>query len=404
MRTLESFDFIVVGGGVIGLSIARAILDKQPKTSILVLEKEGRIGMHASGRNSGVVHAGVYYSPNSLKARLCVEGATLIREYCEERSLPFQEVGKVMVPTEGSHESSLQKIVDNAEANGVPLEVLDYDDLVKIEPLISRKVKKGLYTPKTAILDPKEVIDSLQKELTEGGVKFLFGEEVKHISTGKKQLATSNACFKYGYLVNAAGTHADRIAHKMECGLDYGILPFKGIYYRLAPNSGLRINGNIYPIPDLRAPFLGVHFTRSIHGHVFVGPTAIPALGRENYESFQGFDFEDSAQVVGALALQIVQNKDGFRHLMRREISKFTKQGFYEDALKLVPTLERKHLLSCNKVGIRAQLYNKKEKKLEMDFIVENGPSSTHVLNAVSPGFTSSLAFSKYIMEQHIDI
>ena len=400
---MQVYDYIIIGGGIVGLTLADALLKRAKGARVLILEKEKELGVHASGRNSGVLHAGLYYKPETLKAKLCVEGARTMRAYCEERRIPFKNLGKVIVPPlEEDLSDGLETIIHNGTTNGVPVEMVDQKTLRELEPAISERVTKGVYSPSTSVVDPKAVLKKLQEELLDSGVKILCDSKVLRISPKNKMVATYADCFSYGHLINAAGAYADVIAHKMGCGLDYQMLPFKGLYYKLAKESGIEIRGNVYPVPDLRVPFLGVHFTRSVHGDVYVGPTAIPALGREHYHGVSGISLEDGFMITSSLASQYLKNNNGFRRLVRQELPKLSKQGFFKCAQRLLPALKQEHLLPSAKVGIRAQLYHKKKAKLEMDFLVEKGEESTHVLNAVSPAFTCSFSFARHMTETYI--
>lgn len=186
----------------------------------------------------------------------------------------------------------------------------------------------------------------------------------------------------------------------MGVGLEYRILPFKGLYYKLSSLSPVQVRGNIYPVPDLRVPFLGVHFTRSAGGDVYIGPTAIPAMGREQYRGLKGLHLGDGFMILKEMTTQLIKNKNGFRELLQQEMPKLSRRGFFKAAKALTPSLKEEHLLSCDKVGIRAQLYNRNTAELEMDFVVKKGEHSTHILNAVSPAFTCSRTFSRYVVDE----
>ena len=265
---------------------------------------------------------------------------------------------------------------------------------------MSPEIEKAIYSPTTAVTDPKAVLTTIAAFLKENSVQILLGERLSRIDLTKKRIHTDNATYSYGHLINCAGAFADQVAHLMGVGSDYCILPFKGLYYKLSADSPVKINSNIYPLPDARVPFLGVHFTKSIHGEVFIGPTAIPALGRENYHGLGGIKLAEALSIASSCARQYVANKQEFRNLVHQELPKLMKSGFFKDARLLVKGLSMPHLMASTKVGIRAQLFNFKKGLLEMDFIVQKGPFSTHVLNAVSPAFSSALTFSKYILDE----
>jgi L-2-hydroxyglutarate oxidase LhgO len=200
--------------------------------------------------------------------------------------------------------------------------------------------------------------------------------------------------------MNCAGAHADRIAHLFGVGRQYAIIPFRGSYYRLSDEKNGWVRGSIYPVPDLRYPFLGVHLTRGISGAVYLGPTATPALGRENYHGLEGIDLRESTLIIGRLTRMYYHNEDNFRALVHSEFSKYRKAGFLRELQAMVPGLEERDLVACDKVGIRPQLVNTESWKMEMDFVIESGPYSTHVLNAISPAFTGAFEFAKLVADR----
>ncbi len=399
---MNNYDWVVIGAGVVGLTVARAIQAKYPDASIAIFEKETELGAHASGRNSGVVHAGVYYKAGTLKAKLCVDGARRMREFCQEHGLPFQNWGKIIVPDTPELTPALDTLLQNGKDNGVTLQRMNRKELLEIEPALAPGIDCGVYSPLTSLIDPKAVLKFVSQGLTAKGVSIFFTAPIWSINAEARQIVANGTAYSYGHLVNCAGAYADVIAHRMGIGEEFCILPFKGLYYKLAESSGIRIHGNIYPVPDLRVPFLGVHFTKNVAGDTYVGPTAIPALGKENYHGVSGINFLEATSILSKTAWQLVKNRNGFRQLVRNEIPKLTKSGFFNAARRLVLDLKPEHLKASTKVGIRAQLYNRKTQELEMDFKVVKGPHSTHVLNAVSPAFTSSLTFADHILAEYL--
>ncbi|HET7711665.1 MAG TPA: FAD-dependent oxidoreductase, partial [Thermoanaerobaculia bacterium] len=230
-------------------------------------------------------------------------------------------------------------------------------------------------------------------------VRFFFATPAEVFSAGKGTLRARDQQFSYGTVINAAGLQADLVAKQFGAGERYVILPFKGLYYRLADDAAIPIHRLIYPVPDLSVPFLGVHFTRSISGHVYLGPTAIPALGRENYRGLSGMSVMESLRIAGTLARQYATNHQGFRRFVHAEARRFAKPFFVAAARALVPAIRTEHLVSCDKVGIRAQLFDREKRELVMDFVVEEGERSLHILNAVSPGFTSAFTFARHVVD-----
>ena len=261
---MKKYDFVVVGGGIVGLTTALEITCRR-MGSVAVFEKETVLGMHSSGRNSGVIHAGIYYTPGSLKAHLCVSGAKRLWDYAEEKKLPHQRIGKVIVTTREDQLSILNDLSQRAKANGVRVELLDEKGLNAIEPH-ARTVGKALYSPDTAVIDPKTVLKALAEDITRLGGHVFYDSKVLHIDAAERQMVTNCDVFQYGHLVNAAGLDADSLAHRMGVGLKYRILPFKGAYKKIAPNSPAQFRGLVYPTPDPQLPFLGVHITKNVYG------------------------------------------------------------------------------------------------------------------------------------------
>jgi (S)-2-hydroxyglutarate dehydrogenase len=248
------------------------------------------------------------------------------------------------------------------------------------------------------VIDPKEVLLKLRAQLQDDGVEFHFSE--KGVDVKGSLIVTDKGRFGFGHLINCAGAYADKIAKLFGIASEYTMLPFKGLYYRLDPSSGVKLNGLVYPVPDLNVPFLGVHSVKSITGDDYFGPTAIPALGRENYHGLSGIKVDELLSCCWQVSSQYFHNKQGFRAYSHAEAFRFFKSKFTEATRILVPKLQKSHLLKCEKVGIRGQLLNSKTHELVMDFLVENAEKSTHVLNIVSPGFTSSFSFARYIVDR----
>jgi len=396
VRDSHSCDFLVVGAGVVGVSVARE-LQRQYGGRVLVIDKEPSAGMHASGRNSGVLHAGVYYPPHSLKTRLCIEGNRRMREYCAAKKLPINGAGKVIVARGPEDLPGLEELHRRATANGVQIAWLDAKALHEVEPH-SRTMEKALYVKETAVVDPSRVMESLVSEAKAEGVEFEFDCAWEGLRNDRS-VQTSHGTIAFGHLVNCAGLFADRVAHAFGVGREYRILPFRGGYYRLNPLSVVHVRGNIYPVPDLRNPFLGVHFTRRPNGEVTVGPTALPLLGREQYSGFKGMNVPDALSMGSYMIRLFTRNRDHFRSLALKEIGKMTKDGFYREAAGLVDGLEPRDLAPGESAGIRAQLVNIRSAELVNDFVVEPGPASTHILNAVSPAFTSALPFAEHVVQ-----
>lgn len=394
-------DFLIIGAGIVGLSIANELKKRYPAQSITVLEKECTIGLHSSGRNSGVLHSGIYYPPTSLKAQVCSQGAKLMAEFCLEHKLPLNKIGKVLVPVRSEDASQLAMLAERAEKNEIEVEQVDEFQLQKLEPDVRSATGNALYVPSTSVIDSKLVLDKLLSINISMGIKLIVNTKIKKIE--KQNVVLEKETIHFGHVVNAAGLHADLIAHLFGVGFDYTLLPFKGIYWKLDPKTKIKINHLVYPVPDLRVPFLGVHTTTSIDGDIYLGPTAVPAFGRENYRGLKNIESKEFVHIVNLLSKQFVSNQDGFRRLAWQEGRRYFKHWFVEAASALVPKIKKEDLLICNKVGIRAQMLNAKSGKLVTDFVVQNGLNSTHILNAISPAFTSSFAFAKYVVDDFIE-
>jgi L-2-hydroxyglutarate oxidase LhgO len=391
-------DFLIIGAGIVGLTVAREICIRR-LGRVTILEKEASLGAHSSGRNSGVLHAGIYYPPGTLKAELCVKGAKLLREYIAANKLRYLACGKVIVATSTAAVPQIELLLDRAEKNGVRVRKIDPAELKEIEPE-AQTCESAIYSPDTGVFDPKEVLTSMKKDLIDLGVRILHEQCVHSIDAKLKEVKTQDATYSYGFLINAGGLHADQIAKKMGHGLNYRIIPFRGTYKKLPKDAAAKIKGLIYPLPDLNMPFLGVHVTRTIGDDVTVGPTAMPALGRENYDGIKGVEPLELPVITWDLLSMAVTNHDNIRNHIRQELLRTFSTSFLQQLQKLAPFTAQTALLPCAKVGIRAQLMDIEKRRLVMDFVTEKGDNSFHILNAVSPAFTSSLAFAQWVCDQ----
>lgn len=394
---IDQAEILIVGAGIIGLTIARELVNRG-HGDIVIIEKESELGKHASGRNSGVLHAGIYYAPDSMKARSCLNGNRLMRAYCLEKGLPLLESGKVIVTRTEEELPVLGELFRRAELNGAKVEMLDERQLAEIEPA-ARTVKRAIFSHYTAVVDPKEVLKSLKRDLEASGrVKFHFDCPLTGIR-GSGTALTAKGEIGFQRLVNAAGAHCDKVARFLGVGEKFRLIPFKGVYRLLGKEAPFTVRSSIYPVPDIRNPFLGVHFTRSVHGDVYLGPTAIPAFGRENYGILAGIDREGFAIAWEDLVLFLANPQ--FRNVALTEPLKYFPSWFYRDAARLVQELSPKDVLSSTKVGIRPQLVDWETKQLVMDFMVVADGPALHVLNPISPAFTSSMDLAQGIVAAH---
>ena len=396
-------DFLIVGAGIVGLTIALELKRRYPAASVLVLEKEDQPGRHSSGRNSGVLHSGIYYPPQSLKARVCSEGARELADYCLERGLPLVRIGKILTPPRAEDGAQLDLLEARAAANRVEVERLDSAQLARLEPEARSATGEALFVPGTSVVSSGAVLGSIVADARSAGIEIVCGGRIDAVRADARELDWAGERISYGHAVNTAGLHADSVAHLFGTGRDYSLLPFKGIYWKLDPASGIAINHLVYPVPDLRVPFLGVHTTTAIDGTVYVGPTAVPAFGRENYRGLAGVTARELVRIGASLARQYVSGHDGFRRLAWQEGRRYFKPWFAEAARALLPRLRPEHLLASSKVGIRAQMLDRKSGRLVTDFLVERGPGSTHVLNAISPAFTSAFPLARHICDSFIE-
>ncbi len=390
-------DVLVVGAGIVGLTVARELI-AAGKGDVVVLEKEPDLGRHASGRNSGVLHAGIYYAPDSAKARTCLAGNKLMRAYCREKGLPLLDAGKVIVARTEAEIPTLEELHRRATANGARVQFVDEKELAELEPM-ARTAGKALHSLDTAVVDPKAVLKSLRADLEASGrARIVTGCRFLRLAT-PDVAETTLGRIRFERVVNSAGAHCDEVARAFDVGAAYRLIPFKGIYRKLRAGAAYPVNGNIYPVPDIRNPFLGVHFTRSVHGDVYVGPTAIPALGRENYGLLRGAGGEAFA-ILAADAVLFLSNPK-FRNVALTEPRKYVAAWFHRDAARLVKRYDPAAFESAEKVGIRPQLVDWRTKELVMDFLVEARDSSVHVLNPISPAFTSSMELARQIVAEH---
>ena len=388
-------DILIVGSGIIGLSIARELNNRRPDLKIILIEKEATAACHASGRNSGVLHAGFYYTPDSLKSRFTVEGNKLLTDYCLKNNLSINRCGKVVVAKDEKELDGIFELKRRGDTNGVDLELIDEKRLEELEPN-ARTFDKALYSPTTSVVNPEEVIGHIADTL-KGKVNILFNERfIKRDDTNTVSANTHKIKFKH--LINSAGLYADKIAHQFGIGQKYTLIPFKGLYMEYKDSN--LIHKHIYPVPNLKNPFLGVHFTITINGKVKIGPTAIPAFWRENYEGISRFNLNEFLEVLFYEAKLFFTNAFNFRSLTFEEFKKYYRNYFIQQATHLVKKIDINKFGNYLTPGIRSQLLDKEEMKLVMDFVVEHGENSTHVLNAVSPAFTSAFSFSKFIVNE----
>lgn len=387
-------NLVIIGSGVVALTTARQLLCKHKK-HITIIEKEPSYGLHASGRNSGVLHCGVYYPNETLKARFCKVGSQMMRDYADDRGIKYKQHGKLILSTSDEDFVALKKLEQNAISNGIEYQIVKGKEMLEIEPFANPDAV-ALHCPTTAVINPKEVLASLVDELQAKGVEFKFDTEVLELR--KNRVVTNRGIFNFDYVINCAGSYADKFAKQQDLATEFDLVPFKGIYLKLSRKDNYKIRSNIYPVPNIKLPFLGVHLTRTMDDEVYIGPTAIPAFGRENYGLLSGLNVAEAANVTKNLIKLYAQNTNNFRTLAHLEFSKYIKSNFIAAAKRLMPTVEECDIVATPKVGIRPQLVNTKTNKLEMDYKLAKTDNSLHVLNAISPAFTCSFAFAEEIV------
>lgn len=394
-----SCDILIAGAGIIGLAIGRELLRRNPSTKIIFLDKENELAFHGSGRNSGVLHAGFYYTADSLKAKFTRDGNRALHAFCDEHGIRVNRIGKVVVAQSERDVSGVRELNQRAKVNNVDVAVVDEKELREIDPN-ARTTEIALWSPTTSTVDPKEVCVAIKNELGAKGASFRFSEGFAKRLSPTETLTTSGAKVSHGLFVNCAGLHADHIARAYGCSQTYRIVPFKGVYLKYTkPDHPVRTN--IYPVPNLGNPFLGVHFTITVDNSIKIGPTAIPAFWRENYHGLSRFKFGECTEILRDESRLFLKNSFGFRDLAFEEMAKYRRSHFVNLATRMVHNINSSGFTDWTKPGIRAQLLDLRNDSLVQDFVVETGEKSVHVLNAVSPAFTGSFPFAKWVVENH---
>ncbi len=393
---MNDYDVVIVGAGILGLSVAYQVQKKQPRFKIAILEKESSQALHQTGRNSGVLHSGIYYKTGSQKAINCRLGKMEMEAFCQEENIPFEICGKVIVATAPEEIEQLHKIYERGVANQVKCKRITHDELKELEPHCNGL--EAIHVPECGIVDYKAVCKKIvSKILNHGNCDVFFNCEVKNIVKEKELLVvTSKKDLRAKYIVNCAGLYSDKLgAMTLGKKMPIQIIPFKGEYYELVSNKHLCKN-LIYPVPNLKYPFLGVHFTRMTSGKIECGPNAILAFGREAYSNWN-IQFRELFEALfykGFLKLAFEHGPVGLRELWRS----FNKATFVKDLQQLIPEV-RTEDLSLAPCGIRAQAI-RPDGKLEDDFLVVQDENIIHVLNAPSPAATSSFQIAKEILRR----
>ncbi len=391
-----TFDFIVIGAGIIGIATARKLQQEFPGHSVLVLEKENRPACHQTGRNSGVIHAGVYYAPGSLKAQFCREGNLATKAFCREHGIKFAECGKLLVATDKAELARMEALIIRCRENQIPVKVLTAEELRSAEPNITGL--GALLVPSTGIVSYTEITVKMAEQLVQAGGEIRFNYEVSGIKEQPESITvrTSGGSFEGRFLVACAGVMADRLVRMLGIEPDFIIAPFRGDYFLLGEKHNNIVNHLIYPIPDPELPFLGVHLTRMIDGSVTVGPNAVLAFKREGYGRLD-FSLRDSLEILtypGLIKVLLTYFKVSLTELK----NSLDKNGYLELVRKYCPKLTVADLHDYP-AGIRAQAVTRSGEMVH-DFLFVNTRRTLAVCNAPSPAATSAIPISAYIVEK----
>ena len=397
---MAEFDLAVIGGGIVGLSTAMQMTERFPGIAVAVLEKEPAIARHQTGRNSGVIHAGVYYQPGSLKARFCREGVRDTIAFCQEREIPYEQCGKLLVATDPDELPRMAALYERAVANGIVMEKLDRAEVARREPRI--RSLGGLFSPTTGIVDYARVAAAMADVVRERGGAVLAGCEVTRIEETPSGvlLETSRDRLRARHVIAAAGLQADRMARLAGVPTDFRIVPFRGEYYRLGPDKDDIVRHLIYPIPDPALPFLGVHLTRMIGGYVTVGPNAVLAFAREGYR-FGTVNPRDLAEMVRYPGFRTVI-KENLKSGLAEMANSISRRRYLALCQRYCPELQLSDLRPYRS-GVRAQAVLP-DGTMVHDFLIGETARTIHVLNAPSPAATSAIPIGRHITRLAEDI
>lgn len=390
------YDYIIIGAGIVGLSTARQLQHSEPGCSVLVLDKESGPARHQTGHNSGVIHAGVYYQPGSLKARFCREGNIATRAFCDEHDISYDQCGKLLVATDELELQRMQELITRCEENGIEIEVLDAGQLKQREPNISGV--GAVFVASTGIVNFTEICEKMAEQVIAAGGEVRYNSEVIGLAETAAQVTvkTTQETLRGAFLIACAGLMADRVVRMLGIAPEFKIIPFRGDYYQLSAKHNQIVNHLIYPIPDPEMPFLGVHLTRMIDGSVTVGPNAVLAFKREGYRKTD-FSLRDSWEALTYPGLlRVLMNN--FKVSLIELKNGLHKKGYLELVRKYCPSLQAEDLRPYP-AGVRAQAVTK-QGELVHDFLFVNSARTLSVCNAPSPAATSAIPIGKYIVEK----
>ena len=396
MTNKKIYDFIIVGGGIVGVSTALTLIKQNPSKKILLLEKEKSFAHHQTGHNSGVIHAGVYYEPGSLKAEFCREGLKETIAFCNTHGIPYEQCGKLLVATNDIELQRMDKLFERCKANNIEAEILNQEKLHEIEPNVFGI--GAILVKSTGIVDYKLITKKMSEQFESLGGEFLLNSKVTNLDENKEriQVITSNETLNSKYLICCAGLMADRVAKLLDIKINFQIIPFRGEYFRLKEKHNSLVKHLIYPVPDPNLPFLGVHLTKMIDGTITVGPNAVLGFKREGYGMFN-FSLRDTIQFLSFKGFYKVVKKNLKSGVCEMKNSIF-KRGYLKEVQKYNPQIKLNDLVPYP-AGIRAQAVLE-DGTLVHDFLFAESERSIHVCNAPSPAATSAIPIGKYITEK----
>ena len=397
---MESYDLVVVGGGIVGLATAYRFGQRFPGKSLAVLEKEPQLASHQTGHNSGVLHSGIYYQPGSLKATNCRAGKQAMQEFCAREGIQHEICGKVIVALDESELPALENIYQRGQANGVECELIDGERLRELEPAAAGI--RAIHVPEAGIVDYRQVCTRLSALITAAGGEIRLNTRVEAIdlASGEVRIGTTGGALRARQLVNCGGLHCDRVAKLADGMSQTKIVPFRGEYYQLKPSATHLVNNLIYPVPNPAFPFLGVHFTRMIDGSVECGPNAVLAFAREGYNktTINPYDLIESLTYPGFVRLACKYWREGLGEMWRS----FSKAAFVRALQRLVPAIRSEDLQPAL-AGVRAQAVGRDGQMVD-DFQIQSSRRVVHVLNAPSPAATASLNIAEQIVERIVGL
>lgn len=390
------YDYTIIGGGIVGLSVGKALTETYPTKKILVLEKEDKLAAHQTGHNSGVIHSGIYYTPGSFKARFAREGNASMVAFCEEHGIKYDMCGKVIVATNERERPLLDNLYKRGLENELDLKRLSQEELLEVEPHVNGL--EAIQVKSAGIVDYTEVSHAFARIIRENGGDIHCGEEVRAISEAPDEVTieTEKQTYKTKFVINCAGLQSDRIAKMAGYHIDMKIIPFRGEYFTLKEEKAHLVKHLIYPVPNPEFPFLGVHFTRGIHGEIEAGPNAVLGFKREGYKKTD-INLRDLAETLtykGFLRIASKYMKVGMGEMVRS----VSKQKFVESLQQLIPSVQKDDLVTAP-AGVRAQALNA-DGTLVDDFMIIKGNKSLHVCNAPSPAATASIEIGKEIVRR----